>query len=93
MSDMKLNTLSLSRRALLTGAGRLAGVGAMLGFAAMAAPAAAGSKVSKTMAHYQPTPKGPQRCDGCVQYVGPSACKVVDGDVAAAGWCLLYAKK
>jgi anaerobic selenocysteine-containing dehydrogenase len=55
-------------------------------------PAVAGSKMSQKAARYQATPKGAQRCDNCNQFQGPTACKVVDGDINPAGWCLLYVK-
>jgi hypothetical protein len=58
-----------------------------------AAPAAAATKMSQKAARYQATPKGAQRCDNCNQFQAPTACKVVDGDISAAGWCLLYVAK
>lgn len=67
------------------------GAGAATLLAAL--PAAAGTKMSQKAAHYQTTPKGAQRCDNCNQFLSPSACKVVDGDINAAGWCLLYVKR
>ncbi|HVN00956.1 MAG TPA: high-potential iron-sulfur protein [Caulobacteraceae bacterium] len=88
MSDGPFHSLRISRRGFL-GAAALTSGAALLG----ATPAAAGSKFSQTMAKYQPTPKGAQRCDGCTQFQGPDACKVVEGKIAASGWCLLYAKK
>jgi hypothetical protein len=79
--------LSISRRGFIGAAALTSGV-ALLG-----PPADAGSKFSQSMAKYQPTPKGAQRCDGCTQFQSPDACKVVEGKIAASGWCLLYAKK
>jgi hypothetical protein len=55
--------------------------------------AAAGSKLSQKAASYQPTSKGKQRCDGCVQWQAPAGCKVVDGTIDPTGWCILYSPK
>ncbi|SHG80073.1 high-potential iron-sulfur protein [Bradyrhizobium erythrophlei] len=51
------------------------------------------AKASQKIVKYQDTPKGEQRCENCVQFEAPSACKTVDGTVAAQGWCMVYAKK
>jgi hypothetical protein len=68
----------------------------VLGAAAAAAvvpKAAALQKISKEDAKYQNTPKGDQRCDGCISFQPPSACKFVQGDISASGWCELFAPK
>ena len=39
---------------------------------------------------YQETPKGIQMCATCTLYLPPSACKSVEGEVAASGWCKLF---
>ncbi|MBV8593997.1 MAG: high-potential iron-sulfur protein, partial [Caulobacteraceae bacterium] len=49
--------------------------------------------MSQRAARYQPTPKGAQRCDNCSQFDAPTGCKIVDGEVSPAGWCLLYVAK
>lgn len=82
------HTLSISRRRLI-GAGALTGGAVLFG----AFPAAASSKFSQAMARYQPTPKGAQRCENCIQFLPPDACKLVEGKISANGWCLLYARK
>jgi hypothetical protein len=51
------------------------------------------AKVSQQVVKYQDTPKGEQRCENCVRFEPPSTCKIVDGTVAAQGWCTVYAKK
>jgi len=86
--------LDLSRRRLLSGA-ILASAGATLAVAGLAArpAAAAPKKLSQSVAAYQGSPKGKQRCDNCVQWQPPAACKIVDGDIAPSGWCNLYAAK
>ena len=78
----------VSRRRLLLGAGLLAGGAGLAAF-----PAQAQTKVTQTLANYQPSPKGNARCDGCTQWQGPSSCKIVQGGISPAGWCQLYAPK
>jgi hypothetical protein len=58
-----------------------------------ASTTAQAAKMSQQAAKYQDTPKGEQRCENCIQFEAPSACKTVDGTVAAQGWCMVYAKK
>ncbi|HEY5071062.1 MAG TPA: hypothetical protein VII63_03435 [Caulobacteraceae bacterium] len=82
-------TLDLSRRGLLRGAALAAGGGVLFTSAVSAAPA----KLSQKVAAYQPTPKGKQRCDNCIQWLPPASCKVVEGPISPAGWCNLYAPK
>jgi hypothetical protein len=55
--------------------------------------AAAQTKASQKAVGYQSTPKGAQQCDNCTQFAAPASCKVVEGDIAAAGWCKMYVKK
>jgi hypothetical protein len=55
--------------------------------------AAARQKISQADAKYQSTPKGDQRCDGCISFQPPNACKFVQGDISPSGWCELYAAK
>lgn len=81
-------TLDLSRRGVLRVVG-VAGVAMAAGLAARSAEA--GAKVSPKAAHYQDTPRGKAQCDNCASWVAPDGCKLVDGKIAAAGWCLLYA--
>lgn len=82
---------ALSRRRFILNIGLAGGA---LGLAAAAAPAqAAQNKIDQRSAGYQATPKGKARCDNCIQWQAPDACKVVQGKIAASGWCVLYAKK
>ncbi len=60
---------------------------------AVATRAAAQQKISQADAKYQPQPKGQQRCDNCVNFQAPKACKFVQGDISPSGWCQLYAAK
>jgi hypothetical protein len=51
------------------------------------------AKMSKADALYQDGPKGDQSCANCSFFQAPSTCGVVEGPVAASGWCKLYQKK
>jgi hypothetical protein len=92
-ADPQLHRLDISRRGLLRSATLVAAAGAFVAVAAAGSAALADSKFSQTIAKYQATPKGAQRCDNCSQFQTPSSCKVVASPVAASGWCALYAAK
>ena len=81
----------ISRRAVLS-TGAALSLGAATA-AALVLPAAAQQKISQADAKYQTTPKGDQRCDGCVNFQPPNACKFVDGNISPGGWCQLFAAK
>jgi hypothetical protein len=51
------------------------------------------TKLSHEAAKYQDNPKDGQQCSGCVQFVAPHSCKVVEDPVAASGWCQLFQAK
>jgi hypothetical protein len=101
----KIPSTELSRRSVLRNSALTAGGFAMLGtimaggvamlgaLMSESREAAALTKMSPTAVSYQSTPQGPQRCDNCTQFEVPAACKVVTGNIAAAGWCKLYVKK
>jgi hypothetical protein len=55
--------------------------------------ASAGVKVSQSAVQYQASPKDGRDCDDCSNFVSPSGCKLVDGDVSPKGWCRLWVKK
>jgi hypothetical protein len=76
-----------SRRAILwTG---------MTAVAATLIPERAGAqaKIAPKLVQYQESPKGPQECDNCLQFVTPGSCKLVEGKINPKGWCQLYAPK
>jgi hypothetical protein len=50
-------------------------------------------KLTHEAAKYQDSPKNGQQCSGCVQFVAPASCKVVEDPVAASGWCQLFTAK
>ena len=73
---------------------------AVMGMAGLAgsvlAPArtvAAGAKLSPSEIGYRPTPNGRSRCDGCVNWRPPDACKAVAGPISPSGWCALFVRK
>ena len=78
----------LSRRQVLGAAATVTVAGAI----AATTPAQA-AKVPQKAVKYQDTPKGDARCDNCVLFEAPNACKNVDGEIAPQGWCMIYAKK
>jgi hypothetical protein len=80
----------ISRRVAFTRTALALGASAA---AAVVLQAAARQKISKEDAKYQSTPKGDQRCDGCISFQPPSACKFVQGDIIPSGWCELFASK
>ena len=86
---MAFHELDITRRRFLRAATITTGAGIVLG-AVAAGPACASAKFTQKMALYQPTPKGAQDCAHCALFEPSAACKVVDGTVAASGWCMLY---
>jgi high potential iron-sulfur protein len=51
------------------------------------------AKLTHEAAKYQDQPKDGQQCSGCVQFVAPASCKLVEDPVAASGWCQLFMAK
>jgi hypothetical protein len=56
---------------------------------ALAAPA----KLPPNEIGYQASPKGNARCELCVNWQAPNACKVVAGSISPSGWCGLFVRK
>jgi hypothetical protein len=75
----------LSRRWLLQGATVIVG-----SLGATRNPVAAQPKISKLAVNYQDRPDGDKRCDRCVQFQPPDACKVVDGAISPQGSCRIF---
>jgi hypothetical protein len=50
-------------------------------------------KIKQTDAHYQRYPKGPQRCQICLQFNPPDKCKIVQGPIIPQGWCQFFAAR
>ena len=74
-----------SRRWLLRSAVGITGV-----LAAALNPAAAQPKISKVAVNYQDHPDGDKRCDKCIQFQPPDACKVVEGTISPQGACRIF---
>jgi len=84
------NDCRITRRVVLASSALALGAAA----AAMAVPqAAAQLKIGQADAKYQGTPKGDQRCSDCFNYRPANACKCVEGDISAGGWCERFASK
>jgi hypothetical protein len=81
----------LCRRSLLKSVPVIAG--AIISTNAMAQSLVAQTKLTHEAAKYQDTPKDGQQCSGCVQFVAPASCNVVEDPVAASGWCQLFVAK
>jgi High potential iron-sulfur protein len=90
----KIRREKFSRRSILRNLAFTAGGTAVLGTILSGNRLAeAQTKVPQKVVGYQDTPHDGQRCDNCLQFEPPSSCKVVEGNVAAAGWCKVYVKK
>jgi hypothetical protein len=50
-------------------------------------------KVSKVSARYQDNPNKGRQCSGCVHFLGPSDCAIVNGHVNPEGWCRHFKAK
>jgi hypothetical protein len=79
-----------TRRGLLGGLALAGVVGASL---ASHGARAAAAKLSPNEIGYQASPKGNARCELCVNWQAPNACKVVAGPISPAGWCGLFVRK
>jgi hypothetical protein len=54
---------------------------------------AASAKLSPNEIGYQASPKGAARCELCVNWQAPNACKLVAGPISPTGWCGLFVRK
>jgi hypothetical protein len=79
------------RRSLLKSMTAMAG--AIVVTTALTESPFAQTKLTHEAAKYQDNPKDGQQCSGCVQFVAPASCKVVEDPVAASGWCQLFQAK
>jgi len=86
----------LSRRTLIKGGGLAIGV-VIVGDARSQTVAdeevSEADKIKQTDAHYQRYPKGPQRCQICLQFAPPDKCKIVQGPIFPQGWCQFFAAR
>jgi hypothetical protein len=70
--------------------GAVGAAGAATIIAASPNRAAAAPKISQKAVNYQDHPDGDKRCDKCVQFQPPNACKVVDGTISPQGSCRIF---
>ena len=80
------------KRASLRGMVR-AGLGVLAAGTMARQASAQDQKIAQTLVQYQAGPKDGLRCDHCVNWVDPNACKIVVGPINPAGWCVAYAPK
>jgi hypothetical protein len=50
-------------------------------------------KAAKADVQYRDSPQDGKLCSGCMHFVPPSSCKLVEGDIGPRGWCALYTVK
>jgi hypothetical protein len=82
---MKNNNNDATRRQILrTGLAVVSGAVAVSG-------AQAQDKMDPKIVQYQDTPKDGNKCDACVNWEPPAACKIVSGKISPNGWCIAYA--
>jgi len=81
----------ICRRSLLRSVPVIAG--ATIASNAVALNLFAQTKLTHDAVKYQDQPNQGQQCSGCVQFVAPNSCKVVEDPVAASGWCQLFTPK
>ena len=84
--DHSCEKAGLNRRTFL-----IAAAGAVPALALMTG--AAEAKMAQAAVKYQADPKDGKQCDGCNFFEAPNGCKMVDGEIAPTGWCLLWVKK
>jgi hypothetical protein len=85
--SIHLPKTDISRRTLFKAACGAVGAITLVGLTSSEVMAA---KLTQKAANYQPTPKGSAKCSGCKNFQAPSACKQVEGVIAANGWCQLF---
>ena len=78
----------VARRLLLQHALGLAGAATVLCAAPNSARAA--PKISQKAVAYQDHPEADKRCDNCLQFQPPDACKMVEGPISPQGSCRIF---
>jgi hypothetical protein len=78
----------ISRRSLLQRTASAAGAIVILGAPPNAVSAV--PKISKQAVAYQDHPDGDKRCDKCVQFQAPNACKMIEGPISPQGSCRIF---
>jgi len=83
-----------SRRIVLRNGAAFLGAIALSHALPIAKAAAAGAaKTSQSAAGYRPSAHGDARCDKCMQFRPPSACKIVEGVISPSGSCNFFAPR
>ena len=92
MTDTSSSTKKgFCRRSLLKSVPAIAGL--IISTNAIAESLSAQTKLTHEAVKYQDNPKDGQQCSGCVQFVAPASCKVVEDPIGASAWCQLFAAK
>jgi hypothetical protein len=88
---------SLARRRACA---RIAGFGALVLTAVevVRMPTAVADEATRRAFHYQDFPNSNLRCELCTYFVpgtkaGTGVCRIIDGEVSAAGWCQAFRPK
>ena len=55
--------------------------------------AAAEGKATQKAVEYHEKAEGSANCSNCKYFKPPTACNIVEGDIAPTGWCNKYDKK
>lgn len=78
----------------------IAGVGALLlpAIELLQTPAVLADEATRQAFHYQDFPNANLRCELCTFFVpgtkgGIGVCRIIDGEVSAAGWCQAFRPK
>lgn len=87
----KLAEKRVCRRSVLKSVPMIAGT--IISANAIADTLLAQAKLTHAVAKYQDQPNNGQQCSGCVQFVAPASCKVVEDPISASGWCQLFTAK
>ena len=89
-SGDKETRVTMDRRMLLKAAARGAAATPLL---FLASKAQADNQLSQEQAQYRDQPNGNQMCSACANFIQPSGCKLVSGQVSPDGWCKLFQAK
>ena len=82
-----------NRRQLIGRVTVVFGIAGFLGTLTPRGAAAAPPKLPPSEIGYQASPKGAARCELCVNWQAPNACRVVAGPISPSGWCSLFVRK
>jgi hypothetical protein len=93
-SDLDMSEYATNRRTFIGRVTLAIGLATFVGGGIAPRPAAAApAKLPPGEIGYQPSPKGKARCELCVNWQAPNACKLVAGAISPTGWCGLFASR